>query len=69
MQGTKKTSSDQTTTVQEKTPWHLRKEDTRCIAFGESVLRSLIQNGFSRCKQNKGIRVASCASFVVRLHN
>ena len=26
-----------------------------CIAFGESVLRSLIQNDFSRCKQNKGI--------------
>ena len=69
MQETKETSSDQTTTVQEKTCRHQRKQHTRCIASGGSVLRSLIQNDFSRCKQNKGVRASQCASFVVRLYN
>ena len=56
MQEAKETSSDQTT-VQERTHWHLRKQHTWCIAFGESVLRSLIQNDFSRCKQNLSVIV------------
>ena len=35
----------------------ISESSTRCIAFGESVLRSLIQIDFSRCKQNKVIQV------------
>ena len=69
MQETKKTSSDQTPTVQERTRRHQQKQHTRYIAFGESVLWSLIQNDFSRCKHNKGVRVPLCASLVVHLYN
>ena len=53
----KETNSDQTTVVQERMRWHQRKQHTRCIVFGESVLRSLIENDFRRCKQNKVVRV------------
>ena len=53
MHETKETNSDQTTTVQERTRRHQRKQHTRCIVFGESVLRSLIEND----KQNKIVRV------------
>ena len=67
MQEIKATSSGQTTTIQERTCQHQRKQHTWCIAFGESVLRSLIQNDFSRCKQISHVRVSLCASFVVRL--
>ena len=49
----KETSSDQTTTIQERMRRHQRKQRTWCIAFGESVLWSLIQNNFSKCKHNK----------------
>ena len=31
-----------------------------CIVFGESVVQSLIQNDFSRCEQNKCVRVSVC---------
>ena len=41
MQETKETSSDQTSTVQEMTCWHQRKQHTRCIAF-EEILYSLL---------------------------
>ena len=54
MHETKETSSDQTTTVQEKTRLHQRRQHIWCIAFVESVLWSLIEN-FSRYKQNKGV--------------
>ena len=33
------------------------KQHTRCIAFGESVVRSSIENDFHRCKQTKVVRV------------
>ena len=31
---------------------------TLCIAFGESVLLSLMNKDFCRCKQNRGVRVS-----------
>ena len=58
MHKTKETSSDQTTTVQEKMCLHQQKMQTWCIAFGESVVWSLIHNDISKCKQNKGVRVS-----------
>ena len=57
MHETKETNSDQTTNVQERTRQHQQKQHTRCIVFGESVLRSSIKNNFRRCKQNKVVRV------------
>ena len=53
MHESRETNSDQTTNVQERMRRHQRKQHTRCIAFGESVLRSSIKNDFRRCKQNK----------------
>ena len=41
MQETKETSSDQTSTVQEMTCWHQRKQHTQCIAF-EEILYGLL---------------------------
>ena len=46
MHKTEETNSDQTTNVQERTRRHQRKQHTRCIVFGESVLRSSIMNDF-----------------------
>ena len=52
----KKTSSDQSTAVQEMACPHQQKLHTWCVAFGESVLQSLTRkNNLSRCKQNKGV--------------
>ena len=53
MHETKETNSDHTTTIQERTPRHQRKQHTLCIVFGESVLRPSIENDFRRRKQNK----------------
>ena len=53
MHETKKTNSDQTTTIQERTRRHQGKQHTRCIVFGERVLTSSTENDFLRCKQNK----------------
>ena len=58
MHKTKETISDQTTTVQESMRWRQGKQHTWCIVFGESVLRSLVQNNFSRCKKNRGIQMS-----------
>ena len=65
MQETKETNSDQTSTVQEMTCRHQRKQHTWCTAFKEIFLRSFIQNDFSasrqdlsRRKQNKGVWVS-----------
>ena len=55
MQETKETSSKQTINFKGKTRQHPQKQHTRCFAFGESVLLSLIQNDFGRCKQNRGV--------------
>ena len=57
MQETKETSSDQTTTVKERTRRHQRKQHTRFIAFGKSVLRPLMENDYRRNIQNKVVRV------------
>ena len=57
MHETKETNSDQTTNVQERTRRHQQKQHTRCIGFGERVLRSSIENDFRRCKQNKFVQV------------
>ena len=59
MQETKESGSDQTTTIQERLRHygHQRKQHTQCTALGESVLRSVVQNDVSGCKQNKGVPV------------
>ena len=62
MHGTKETNFYQTTTFQKRTLRHQRKQHTRCIVFGESVVRSSIKNDFRRHKQNS-------RPSVVRLYN
>ena len=39
----------------------IRKRHTQCVAFGESVLRSSIKNGF--CRLNK-IKLSECSASV-----
>ena len=60
MHKTKETNSNQTTTVQERTCWHQRKQYTRCIVLGENVLQPSIEND-CRCKQNE---VSKCSASV-----
>ena len=57
MHETKETNSDQTTTIQERT---CRHQHTRCIVFGESVVRSSIKNNFRGCKQSHPTVVRLC---------
>ena len=57
MQETKENNSNQTTTVQERTRQQQQKQHTGCIGFGESVLRSSIENDFRRRKQIKVVWV------------
>ena len=64
MHETKETSSDQTRTIQERMCHHQWKQHTRCIAFGESVLRTLIQNDFQFTDVNK-IKASECHRVLV----
>ena len=58
MQETKKTSSYQTTAVQEITCWHQQKLHTRCIAFGESVVQILTRTTWTDVNKIKDVRVS-----------
>ena len=59
MPETKETSSDQTTTVPERTCQHKQKLRTQCIAFGESVLQSLTRTTWADVNK---IKAAECHS-------
>ena len=64
MHRTKETNSDQTSTVQERTCRHQGKQHTPCIVFGESVLRSSIENDFRRFTDVNKIKSSECRTFV-----